>query len=858
MKAFFRDCVPLAERLQEISRALKHEIDSRHKSSLPEDDPNIPPIVDQVAVFANLTDHPSYFPPSFSSPLADRPQCDRGITRNFGEGLSTKTIICFQAIRPRFSFLTRYLDLIYTGEHLFDTEYHLSVICLRGKNWLEDWSTTSKLDANVNNNLSSHINIFQYLVMALLILFFPLILLKVIPWEEQQNESSVNLIMENAKNYIFEGEDENQIIDVKESGPDIPTEVRHPVSNKRDHFGCTVLKDGEMRAQTCITVRGSKRPPFEWHPSNACQIFCTAIDETDETAWHWESCLKNKTDGPGTRMEGDDKGMNGPGMEVGKPGNGQVMEVNGPGVQRKVPANETDAPTVQIKKNTSEDYAVDVDDALNDELTKIKQEYDFVALDGSTPQLFGFRSLVMGSFPPSCGHVGIALAVVRNFSVMFSLSLAPFLLMGILDIIYFKETIGKLMQFRAETNVQIKDLRFWNYVFAHDFPATVNTRVRMRWEVFYIIMACYWCLSVLAFSFPGIFSLCIQHLHPSKYFGFFHIVTYPSRHGSGLHRLKLRIIRRLGILFNKSFWKKFTAEAFGPDEVSGKRSKRKIAKGIASLCFCFLSFLPIFAVFPPFYSWNWKYWSKKVLFLIFSGISFILLGYVVIISLNIYLRFVVFTVTALIFHYKVTIGIISIVVGCLGFVISMRIQVNNSSLKDKLFILDVVKEVHGEKIAEKKEDRDRVLKYNEENGGQKILVPELFWWWEKKNWPCIPEQLNKLLELHPLGNVRVMVIVKLCVMGIFIGFVFSVMQALGMNDRNSAFDAVRVLITVLAVIGPAFIAKLQSTEAEAVSLIRKRGLVKENVEKFLKENKSFYNYDFDIMLQEEKNESFSV
>ena len=183
----------------------------------------------------------------------------------------------------------------------------------------------------------------------------------------------------------------------------------------------------------------------------------------------------------------------------------------------------------------------------------------------------------------------------------------------------------------------------------------------------------------------------------------------------------------------------------------------------------------------------------------------------------------------------------------------MRTQVNNAYLGDKMFILDVVTEVHGAKILEMEQARNRVIKYNEENPDSQIFVPELSWWWARKNWPCIPKQLFNaiILELRPLGNVRAKVLVKLCVMGIFIGFIFTVMQALGMNDNDSAFDAVRMLITVVAVIGPSFIAKLQSSEAKAIYLMQKRGLVKDVVEKFLKKNDTFYDYDFEVKLQNE-------
>ena len=202
-----------------------------------------------------------------------------------------------------------------------------------------------------------------------------------------------------------------------------------------------------------------------------------------------------------------------------------------------------------------------------------------------------------------------------------------------------------------------------------------------------------------------------------------------------------------------------------------------------------------------------------------------------------------------------TIGVISIIIGSLGFVISMRNQFKNAYLADRMLILDVVKEVHEAKVLQFEEIRARVTRHNEESPDHKILVPELLWWWAWKNWPCIPKQLNSslVLELLPLRHERAKFIVKVCIMGVFIAFIFTVMQALGMNDRNSAFDAVRMLITVVAVIGPSFIAKLHSNEEKAICLMQKRGIVQAEVDKFLLNNKTFYNYNFDLKLKSECN-----
>ena len=80
-------------------------------------------------------------------------------------------------------------------------------------------------------------------------------------------------------------------------------------------------------------------------------------------------------------------------------------------------------------------------------------------------------------------------------------------------------------------------------------------------------------------------------------------------------------------------------------------------------------------MFPPLYSWNRQYWPKAAIVFLLSSLSCGILGFLAVLSLEIYLRFFIFTVTSCIFHYQRTIGMISIIAGCLGFLASMQSQV---------------------------------------------------------------------------------------------------------------------------------------------------------------------------------------
>ena len=800
-------------------------MDYRHNNdSLPEDVPNWVSELEWVQVPPNR---------SFSYPLSSGSSgtCRPNYTRRFGEGLSGKTILCFLAMRPTNSLINRYLDLIDPDQVLLNNmDYHLAYICMRGKNKLEDWSTIVHKDGTVYSDFSGKVEPFQYIIMVILILFLPLILLKVVPWEEEENKSSINVIMEEAKQYIFEGENEREIIDVKENGGNCIGDIRNLVLHDRDLMKCKILLEGNHQAQVSVTIQARKKPDVKlrWYE----RIFDMASN-TEVMQWVWDSRISHQNVNV---MKGHANDINEKAIVM----NGHAKEISG-----------TNRATSQKNGYKTEEYTVE-NDKLAEELDQIKAKFKFVVLDGSYPQLFGFRSLAVGKVGSSFGPIGtVFLTMLRRFLAIILSSCGAFILMGILDSVFFKETIRNLMEFRNEKVVEVRDLRIWNY-FTHSGYSSESHMWNLTWEMLYYIMACYWFLSVLILSFPGITSLCIRYFQPSLYFGFFYVVTNPIRYASGLKLLHIYITQRLGLMFNPVFWRKFAAQAFGSDKIFGELSTKRIIKGIVSLI-CIPSFLPIVAIFPPLYSWSRKFWPQKTLFFLVSALSCTVLTYLIIISLNVYLHFFIFTISSLLFHYQVTVSVVSIIIGCLGFIISMRNQFKNAYLADKMLILEIVTEVHEAKLAQFEDVRTQVTKYNEKNPSHKIYVPELLWWWSWKNWPCIPKQFYRstVAKIRPLGLERGKFTIKLCIMGVFIAFITTVMHALGMDHHDSAFDAVRMLITVIAVIGPSFIAKFYSDEEMAISLVQKRGIVRGEVEKFLAKNKLYYNYDFDMKLESE-------
>ena len=126
-----------------------------------------------------------------------------------------------------------------------------------------------------------------------------------------------------------------------------------------------------------------------------------------------------------------------------------------------------------------------------------------------------------------------------------------------------------------------------------------------------------------------------------------------------------------------------------------------------------------------------------------------------------------------------------------------------------------------------------------------VVVPELYYWWAQLNFPCIPKPLYKNLvrELLPVGTERAKIFIKVVFMGVFVYYVITITDVLGMgDDDDSLFDLAKFVVTVLAVGMPSFIGNFQSDKVKEIKVLHKKGIIREEIERFLSRNKEFYDY----------------
>ena len=130
-------------------------------------------------------------------------------------------------------------------------------------------------------------------------------------------------------------------------------------------------------------------------------------------------------------------------------------------------------------------YSFDFHWAPNNEETQmIEEKYEYIALDSTSPSLFGGMSLVSGQVPLWCGKFGVAFfTTLRRFFLIILGSCHAVVLMMILDRQFFNETISRLMKFETEYQVPITDIKYWNHFGANHshqliitiFPFLINT-----------------------------------------------------------------------------------------------------------------------------------------------------------------------------------------------------------------------------------------------------------------------------------------------------------------------------------------------------------------------------------------------
>ena len=677
----------------------------------------------------------------------------------------SESVLCFLAIRPLPSNTSQYAHS-YNLSLGHSKMYHLSNVCKRRDNKLQDWLYIIDEDETLSQGLSTVVKNLEYVILIILALFFPLIVLKILPWGDDlsnnYSQKPVNIIQEMAKLILNKNLRTPNMRFGEENAAD--GEVRF-----------TVEKDHDLKV--VVIVRKKKVGKLD----------------LGEVEWQWKSPSK------------DERGKS----------------INGISNSGK---------TDEFHENQVEEWPTFC--------------HDFIALDTTVPAIFGLKSALVGRIKnTSMPMMTNILTFLRRFMLMMIFSCNAFVLMVVLDHTVSKRAVQRLNEFREKHQVEIMDLGYWNYfnVFNRIKPLRGN---HIRWDMLYFFTAFYWCFSVFLYALPGVTPLCIKSAYPSKFFGFFKVIDCPRQHLYGLRLVHASLMHRLSVIFKTSFWSRFGAEVFRRDPINNQLSAKTIVQGVLSL-FCVISVFPTFAMYPALYSWDCKYWPKAGFLTIATAPSCIILIVLVVLNLKIYLRFIIFSLTSLIFHYHVTIGVFSIFAGGVGFLASIVSQVKNCYLRDKMIIHEIIKEIHEAKLAQCESKRNRLLEHNSRNRNDKVYVPELSWWWTQENWPCIPLQLYDkiVLRLRPIGSQRARILLKFVIMGLFLGFIFTVMDTLGMNDVDSVMDAMKMVITAVAIIVPSIIAKLQSSQAKTLLLMQKKAIVRDEVERFLENNKTFYNYD---------------
>ena len=89
---------------------------------------------------------------------------------------------------------------------------------------------------------------------------------------------------------------------------------------------------------------------------------------------------------------------------------------------------------------------------------------------------------------------------------------------------------------------------------------------------------------------------------------------------------------------------------------------------------------------------------------------------------------------------------------------------------------------------------------------------------------------------------------KMVVLGLVMAFIVSIMMTLGLTKKvDSMSGIIEMLLTVAVFAGPSIYVNLQSSFKDDLSSLRKKGVIKKQIKKFLKdkERASFYRYDFD-------------
>ena len=116
------------------------------------------------------------------------------------------------------------------------------------------------------------------------------------------------------------------------------------------------------------------------------------------------------------------------------------------------------------------------------------------------------------------------------------------------------------------------------------------------------------------------------------------------------------------------------------------------------------------------------------------------------------------------------------------------------------------------------------------------------------NFPCIPKELYKDLvrQLLPVGTERLKVCIKIVLMCVFVNYLLTIMAVLGMNeDQDSMFNMAKFVVSIFLIGVPSIAGSFQSAKVQEIKVKRKQGIIREEIERFLKRHTEFYHYPED-------------
>ena len=779
-------CLTLQQKIQQIALAIKGTIDSLHE--------------DQV----NDTWFGMRESPCTPSNYAENK------SHSFVKKLLMSSFLCFPAIRPVQNTKLSKRERVYTknginfGPHQGDylnnqsslvkssAQYKWSYVCMVG-NIVELYDYQDAIDLGVVEVglLTDTLMPMTWVFRAFIIAFLPLIILRFLPWSDDvaipDYQRAINLLSDKAK-YVMcsENADEDQPTEIE-------LETIHSPQNEliRNHVAFCLMTENKNKGVMTMSKAGPQKT-FDWSRKALIrELSSVSFEENFD--------------------------------EVRMDSKWETEEINDNGTEAE----------------------------QNLTLEDIERKCSYLPIDSKVPSIFGVRNLVFGEVKSKHKIIALTFTMLRTFIYIMLLSCGAIALMILLDYVFLYDTIQRIIKFSAKYGIIERHLWIWNFIPL--WEVTFEEGSLQFYQDFSTFLAAIWVFSVFIYSIPALTRRCIKFVYPSEYVGFFRVVPFQKKHLFGLDRVRAGLTQRLGILFSKQVWFELKRQAFDPNPKTGKRSFLSILKGIISML-GFLSFFPIIAIIPSLYSWDKKFRPRNVfraiIFFVSLSVSGLIMCHLCYDSIDIYMKFLFFTAAGVVGRQSQTLAYIGVIGGLIGFILSIRSQINDAILTDKLFIYGILREHHEQIISEEdiRKKREKVIFYNRENPFQQVFVPELVLTGRCSPYPCIPKELyDKIVAIiRPKGRQRVEIMFKIVALGVFFAFIFTLITGVGLSGGKMV-GSMDMIITVAATVVPTLLAKLQSAQTLDIVSLKKREIVLSLVRKFLETNPNYYNFSPDLL-----------